>query len=120
ELHGHIRAENPEMDVFYKAAPNVVPDDLSGHVILLGGIAWNEITKRLSDMTRLPVKQVRDPSMMSGDPFIADGQKEPFMPVWSGPDDADLIEDVGLIARVPNPVNSSRTLTICNGIHGRG
>ena len=28
ELHGHIRAENPAMDVFFKTAPNVVPDDL--------------------------------------------------------------------------------------------
>jgi hypothetical protein len=71
ELHGHIRAENPAMDVFYKAVPKVLPDDLSGHMILLGGIAWNEITKRLSDMTSLPVKQVPDSSLESGDPFVA-------------------------------------------------
>lgn len=122
ELHGHIRAENPTMDVFYKAAPNVVPDDLSGHVILLGGIAWNQVTERLSAKIRLPVKQVRDPSMTTGDPFIADmdGKEERFMPVWRGPNGTDLIEDVGLIVRVPNPVNSGRTLTICNGIHSRG
>ena len=31
-----------------------------------------------------------------------------------------LSGDVGLLARVPNPLNSSRTLTICNGIHSRG
>jgi hypothetical protein len=31
-----------------------------------------------------------------------------------------LAEDVGLLARVPNPLNSSRTLTICNGVHSRG
>ena len=29
-------------------------------------------------------------------------------------------EDVGLLVRVPNPLNASRTLTICNGIHSRG
>ena len=122
ELHGHIRAENPAMEVFYKAAPNVVPDDLSGHVILLGGIAWNQVTERLSAKIRLPVKQIRDPLMTTGDPFIADmgGKEERFMPVWRGPNDTDLIEDVGLIVRVPNPVNSGRTLTICNGIHSRG
>ena len=33
---------------------------------------------------------------------------------------AELTEDVGLLARTPNPLNSSRTLTICNGIHSRG
>jgi len=108
--------------VFYKAAPNVAPDDLSGHMILLGGIAWNDITKRLSEMTSLPVRQVADPSLASGDPFVADvgGEEKRFLPVWSGSDHTDLIEDVGLLARVPNPLNSSRTLTICNGIHSRG
>ena len=122
ELHGHIRAENPSMDVFYKAASNVVPDDLSGHMVLLGGIAWNEIARRFSEMTDLPVKQVREPSMASGDPFVAKvgGQDKRFLPVWSSSDHTVLVEDVGLIARVPNPLNSSRTLTICNGIHSRG
>jgi hypothetical protein len=120
ELHGHIRAENPSMDVFYKAAPNVVPDDLSGHVILLGGIAWNDITKRLSEMTDLPVKQVEDPSLSSGEIFVAniDDNESTFFPKWAG--GQRLIEDVGLLARFPNPLNSSRTLTICNGIHSRG
>jgi hypothetical protein len=122
ELHGHIRAENPTMDVFYKAAPNVVPDDLSGHVILLGGIAWNDITKRLSEMTRLPVTQVADPAVPTGEIFVAeiDGKERRFMPAWRGADQNELIEDVGLLARAPNPMNSNRTLTICNGIHSRG
>lgn len=122
ELHGHIRAENPEMDVFYKAVPKVLTDNLSGHLILLGGIAWNEITNRLSAMTSLPVRQIRDPSMVSGDPFIAqvDGEDQRFLPTWSDKEHTNLIEDVGLFARVPNPLNSNRTLTICNGIHSRG
>ena len=29
-------------------------------------------------------------------------------------------EDVGFLARVPNPLNSGRTLTICNGIYSKG
>jgi transcriptional regulator with XRE-family HTH domain len=36
------------------------------------------------------------------------------------PRDVKRIEDVGLLARVPNPLNASRTLTICTGIHSRG
>ena len=35
-------------------------------------------------------------------------------------DEKVLSEDVGLLARVPNPLNANRTLTICNGIHSRG
>ena len=31
-----------------------------------------------------------------------------------------LIEDVGLLVRTRNPLNSNRSLTICNGIHSRG
>ncbi len=121
ELHGHIRAENPSMGVFYKAAPNVVPDDLSGHVVLLGGITWNEITKRLSAMTPLPVRQVRDTTLPSGDVFVTDdNEDQPFLPIWADAERTNLVEDVGFFARVPNPLNSSRTLTICNGIHSRG
>ena len=48
ELHGHVRAENPSMGVFFKLSSGVVPDDLSGHVVLVGGIAWNEMTGPLS------------------------------------------------------------------------
>ena len=137
ELHGHIRSENPAMDVFFKAAPEVKPDDLSGHVILLGGIAWNKITGRLSEMAGLPVRQVVDPELETGEIFVAqiEGKERKFWPEWIDDDKADddkadddkadddkrvLAADVGLLARVPNPLNSSRTLTICNGIHSRG
>jgi hypothetical protein len=122
ELHGHIRAENPSMGVFYKAAPNVVPDDLSGHVILLGGIAWNEITRRLSAMTSLPVEQVADPSVPTGEIFVSkgEGKERTFLPTWGDTEHRNLVEDVGFLARVPNPFNPGRTLTICNGIHSRG
>jgi hypothetical protein len=123
ELHGHIRAENAFMPVFFKAATKVVPDDLSGHVVLVGGIAWNEVTARLSEMARIPVRQVSDPTLKSGEPFVFDvsGKEQRFLPKWKGEGKArELVEDVGLLVRVSNPINSSRTLTICNGIHSRG
>ncbi len=122
ELHGHVRAENPGMDVFFKASPTVVPDDLSGHVVLLGGIAWNEITQRLSEMTALPVRQTKDPAVETGEIFIADldGGKRKFLPKWRDDSHTVLTEDVGLLARAPNPLNSNRALIICNGVHSRG
>jgi hypothetical protein len=122
ELHGHIRAENPTMDVFFKAAPEVTPDDLSGHVILLGGIAWNSVTKRLSEMAGLPIRQITHPDLDTGEIFVTevDGAEREFWPTYMGDDPALLAQDVGLLARVPNPLNSTRTLTICNGIHSRG
>lgn len=122
ELHGHVRAENPEMGVFFKASPKVVPDDLSGHVVLLGGIAWNEITERLSVMTILPVRQIKDPAVDSGEIFVSDldGEERKYLPQWRDSRHANLEEDVGLLARAPNPMNSNRSLTICNGVHSRG
>lgn len=122
ELHGHIRAENPLMTVHRRTPPEVEPDDLTGHVILLGGVVWNEITGRLSEMARLPVRQVTDSKLLSGDIFVAEveGEERQFWPKWTNGDDGLLAEDVGMLARVPNPLNSGRTLTICNGIHSRG
>jgi len=122
ELHGHIRAENPTMDVFYKPSSGVHPDDLTGHVILIGGMAWNEITERLSELAQLPVKQVVDASLESGEIFVVevDGKQQRFLPKWGGSSHTELAEDIGMLARVPNPLNSSRTLTICNGVHSRG
>lgn len=127
ELYGHIRAENPTMDVFYKLSSRFSPNDLSGHMVLLGGIGWNEITERVSTMSHLPIRQVADPKIQTGEIFIvdSDGREQKFLPKWTvypgGLEDrSELIEDVGLIARTPNPLNSSRSLTICNGIHSRG
>ena len=122
ELHGHIRAENPTMQVFFKATPKVVPDDLSGHVVLLGGIAWNEWTPRLYEMTDLPVKQVSDPEVTTSEIFVVEdgADKKKFLPKWSGESEKGLVEDVGLLARVPNPLNSGRVLIICSGVHSCG
>jgi hypothetical protein len=121
ELHGHVRAENPGMDVFYKAAPDVKADDLSGHVAIIGGIAWNDVMRRLIDLSRLPVRQEEDPAIRTGEIFLtqADGEQRKYRPQLSAAT-GKLMEDVGLLVRMPNPLNSNRTLTMCNGIHSRG
>jgi hypothetical protein len=122
ELHGHIRSENPQMAVHFRLPSEVGHDDLTGHIILVGGVVWNEVTSRLSDLANLPVKQITDSKLVSGDIFVAkvDGADQQFWPKWKDESEETLVEDVGLLARVPNPLNSSRTLTICNGIHSRG
>lgn len=122
ELHGHLCRENPDMDIYFKASNKVVPDDLSSHVVLLGGIGYNEITGVLSEMTVLPMRQIKDPAVKTGEIFIADvaGEEQRFLPKWRDKAHEKLTEDVGLLARTPNPLNSNRTLTICNGVHSRG
>ena len=122
ELFGHIRAENPAAIVHFKTPDDVEPDELTGHVILLGGVVWNEVTGILSEMAKLPIRQVKDPPLDSGEIFVTDvkGEEGQFWPKWADDSEKVLMEDVGLLARVPNPLNANRTLTICNGIHSRG
>jgi hypothetical protein len=121
ELFGHVRAENPHMQVNFRTANNVVADDLSGHLALLGGIVWNEVTQRLSAMmSMLPVRQIQDPEVETGEIFTVDDSKRRFLPEWNDEAHTILTEDVGLLVRAPNPLNSNRSLVICNGIHSRG
>jgi hypothetical protein len=119
ELHGHLRAENPSMGVFYKAAPDVKADDLSGHIVIIGGIGWNDVMKRLIDLSRLPVRQEEHAKVKTGEIFLTDEGQQEYFPQWS-PSTGALMEDVGLLVRMPNPLNSNRTITMCNGIHSRG
>jgi len=120
EMYGHLRAANPELDVYHRIPADVTSDDLSSHVVLLGGIGWNPVTKRFQDaMKQVPITQVTDPELTTGEIFTVGGDK--ILPVWD--EEADgrfLSEDVAYLARLPNPFNSSRTLTVCNGIHSRG
>ncbi len=126
DLYGHLRATNPNSPVHLRRGAS---PDLVNHLVVLGGIAWNDVTRRLNDLLPLPVRQVEDAKIPSGEIFVTDGGSyhgERFEPRWrdDNPGTADepgvLLEDVGMLARVPNPYNALRTLTYCNGVHGRG
>jgi hypothetical protein len=124
ELYGHLRAENPTLDVFHRLISDVASDDFSSHVILLGGIGWNQVTHRFQRaISQVPVKQIEADDLKTGEIFsveTADGNRSFY------PDYADfgagkeLISDVGYIAHLRNPFKVNRTLTIFNGIHSRG
>lgn len=124
EIHGHVRAANPALNVYHRLASEAWADDLTTHVILIGGVAWNEATRRfLKYIRQVPIEQDDVPGT-GRDPFSVlreDGSREVFDTQWAGPgDDAEMTSDVGSLYRLPNPFNLSRTLTICNGIHSRG
>jgi hypothetical protein len=125
EIYVHVRVANPDLTVQLRLAREVGADDLSGHIILLGGIAWNRVTRRIqSTISSMPITQVEIDDLKTGEIFRvkdADGERS-FFPEWddSSIGDPELIEDVAHIARLRNPFQSSRTLTICNGIHSRG
>jgi hypothetical protein len=124
ELYGHLRAENPSLDVFHRTTTAVMADDFSSHVILLGGIGWNKVAARFQRATsQVPIEQTPVDDLEGGDIFkvqVPDGPPS-FYPEYEDLGDGkELIADVGYLARLRNPFQHSRTLTICNGIHSRG
>jgi transcriptional regulator with XRE-family HTH domain len=120
ELFGHVRAMNPASDVRFMLADDAKADDLTGHVVLLGGLGSTQMAGWFNLRVEIPVAQVvNDKSVKDGDPFVltTDGKRQRLVPTFS---EEELIEDIGLLARMPNPLNTSRTLTVCNGVCGRG
>src|SRR5215216_1385161 len=90
ELYGHLRAENPTLDVFHRLASDVVSDDLSRHVILLGGIGWNEVTRRFqSAISQVPIMQTAVDDLKGGDIFqvVSPEDRKPklFYPEYEDP-----------------------------------
>ena len=125
ELYGHLCRENPTLEISHKLASEVVPDDYGGHVILLGGIGWNRITRRMGAVLgQVPIEQIEVTDLPGGDVFqieAADGVKSFYYPESEELGErSELVADVAYVARFRNTFQFDRTLTICNGIHSRG
>lgn len=124
ELWGHLRAENPTLDVVHRIATEVVSDDISSHLILIGGVGWNKVTRRIQNaISNIPVTQIEVDDLKTGEIFELDeslgGQRfYPEYQTWG--EEIELIADVGYLVRRRSPYQMDRTLTICNGIHSRG
>jgi hypothetical protein len=119
ELHGHIRAANPGSQVNLRLATALMSDDYTSHLVLLGGVDWNVVTRDLLTRLDLPVHQVPYDESPDGSYFAINigGKSCRFRPRLEG---SVLLEDVAHFFRGPNPFNVKRTLSICNGIYGRG
>lgn len=122
ELYGHLRAENPSLDVFHRHANEVASDDLSSHLVLIGGIGWNRVTRRIQGaLSGIPISQIEVPDLETGEIFRIEPGGEELRPQYlEWGDEKELIADVGYIVRRRSPYQMDRTLTIFNGIHSRG
>ncbi|MFD0203025.1 MULTISPECIES: hypothetical protein [Saccharothrix] len=124
ELHGHIRALNPRSQVNFRIASDLAPDDYTTHLVLLGGVDWNVVTRELLDRVDLPITQVARHEEDESGGFLVrepDGGERLFSPKLGNHRGREvLLEDVGHFYRGINPFNHKRTVTICNGQYGRG
>jgi transcriptional regulator with XRE-family HTH domain len=125
ELFGHVRAVNPATQVAIRAPDEMEADDLTSHLVLLGGVDWNPVLRDALYRLDLPIKQA---SRRTGDQYdgvftvtATDGSTQEFAPVLDRQGSRiTLREDVAHFYRGDNPHNALRTLTICNGMFGRG
>lgn len=120
ELHGHIRARNPENQVAFHTSEELLPDDYTSHLVLLGGVDWNSVTREVIQRVELPVRQVGrdDDSEYGGFRVQQDGRSRLIPPHLD--DVGHLLEDVAHFYRGVSPFNRKRTVTVCNGMYGRG
>lgn len=125
ELYGHIRATNPEVQVNIRLADALEEDDYTTHLVLLGGVDWNPVTRDVLRRLELPIRQRwssdDDERRYDGVFEVGGDQPRVLAPVVdSTGEQTRLLEDVGHIYRGGNPYNALRTVTVCNGMFGRG
>ncbi|MFC0548866.1 XRE family transcriptional regulator [Kutzneria chonburiensis] len=119
ELFGHIRAVNSVSNVRFKTVDQLERDDYTAHLVLLGGVDWNRLTRELLERVDVPVEQITRPTTEEPSGFEVTDEHGPRMysPTVRG---GRLLEDVAHFYRGENPFNVARTVTICNGMYGRG
>jgi hypothetical protein len=121
ELYAHLWRVNPASDIRYLRADRLGEDvdDLNTHLVLLGGIGIAAAVQWLVGRTDLPLRQVTGTGLVAdGDVFALGDVLDRFLPTET--EDLGLVEDVGLLARLRNPYNRARTLTLCSGVFSRG
>ncbi|MFL6129720.1 MAG: helix-turn-helix domain-containing protein [Mycobacteriales bacterium] len=124
ELYAHVWKLNPSCDIrFLRGDGLTEPDDLTSHLVIIGGSGLNPALELILEQTDLPIRQRVDWKVdfaNDGDVFDLGNGRTPILPTFSSNPGLGLIEDVGLLARLANPFNIMRTLTVCSGIYSRG
>ena len=124
ELFGHIRAQNPMTDVRFDREGRLKPDDLQGHLVIIGNwTSGKSLVTRLMERAGVPISQIPDPDKPAwsddGEIFEVPGSPPThFRPTVDG--SGKVTEDVGLFVRVRNPYNRATTLTVVSGVFTRG
>jgi hypothetical protein len=113
DIHGAIRACNPTSRVVIKAAQDLTKQDVTNHLVLIGGLAWSKVTPWFGRIFNIPI-QAGDPADRNAIVVRnADGEEDEFTYEL---ENGQLVEDVGFLVHGENPSAPRRMLIICGGI----
>jgi hypothetical protein len=120
ELHGHIRAVNPDNHVKLRVpGPELTDDDRSSHLVLLGGVDWNGMVQTMYQEVGVPIRQRgRLEDTDSGAFEVGAGPR--FKVLAPTPGNPGNLTDVGHFLRAPNPYLTTRKLLIFNASYALG
>lgn len=123
ELFGHLRAANPDSNVTFQTADRLGADHYKNHLVVLGGVDWNSVTRDALDRFDMPVRQLaRDNDDDIGGFEVQEGDtRRTFLAKLESIEDRPvLVQDVSHFFRAMSPYDKERTITVCNGVYGRG
>jgi TIR domain len=120
ELFGHIRLLNPAADVRFLRADRLFndlqsSDVLSENLVLLGNTG---LTDGVLNISKFPIVQRPYRIITAEGEVFEDADGALYLPTMS--EHNALVEDVGLLGQMPNPYNSSATITLCSGVFSVG
>ncbi|HEX4705551.1 MAG TPA: helix-turn-helix transcriptional regulator [Pseudonocardiaceae bacterium] len=123
EVYGYIRALNPHNNVKYRTSDELRPHDYTAHLVLIGGVDWNDTTRDVFLRVQIPVSQsARKYDNDFGAFTVREGGDEVLYEptLLSNGENHVLVEDIAHFYRGPNPYNQKRTVTFLNGLFSRG
>jgi hypothetical protein len=123
EVYGYIRALNPNNNVKYRTSDELRPHDYTAHLVLIGGVDWNDTTRDVVLRVQIPVSQTarRYDNDFGAFTVRENGDEVSFEPTLRPDGDNHvLMEDIAHFYRGPNPYNVERTVTLVNGMFSRG
>jgi len=118
-IYGQVKADNPARMIRILPPERLAQDFALNHVILIGGAASSTVSLFAQDIPLPAAEEIpgTDPVTHLFRCRVGEETRE-FRSVWD--DEGNLLEDVGLIARLPHLIIPGGTVTLLSGITSRG
>jgi transcriptional regulator with XRE-family HTH domain len=118
EVHGQVKADNPERMIRILPTARLAQDFALNHLILVGGAASDAASLFAQDIPLPTPEEIpgTDPVTHLFKCTVGEETRK-FRSTW---EEGNLVQDVGLIARSPHPIIPGGIVTLLSGITSRG